>query len=107
VPYRRRILRTLKLFQHEYPNSWLAARDIRGLRSGNSVFAKEVDRLLEEKLILTISAETGGESEAAYRLNPAMLRQANKELFRHWTNWLMLATAILVGVAAFLIVRAN
>ena len=107
MPYRRRILRALKTFQDEYPNSWLAARDIRGFRSGGSVFAKEIDRLREEKLLLAISAENGGELEAAYRLNPAMLRQANKELFRHWTNWLIMAAAILVGVAAFLLVRAN
>jgi hypothetical protein len=107
VPYRRRILRTLKTFQDEYPSSWLAARDIRGFRSSGSVFANEINRLLEEKLILAISAETGGESEAAYRLNPATLRQANKELFRHWTNWLIVAVAIVAGIAAFLIVRAN
>ena len=108
MPPRRTILKKLKIFRDEYPNSWLANGDIRGFRSNTPAHAEAINRLLEEKLILAIRGEPSRESEAAYRLNPDKLSEVNTELFRHWQNWLALAVALLVaGIAAFLVTRAD
>jgi len=94
VPTRRNILRTLRIFQVEYPNSWLGARDIGGSSVTGPAFAETINRLLEEKLILAIRGGPGRESEAAYRLNPEKLGQLRNELIWHWKNWVVLAVAL-------------
>jgi hypothetical protein len=107
VATRRNILRKLRIFQVEYPNSWLGGRDIGGLSASSAAFAETINRLLEEKLILAIRGGPGRESETAYRLNPEKRGQIRHELIWHWTNWVVLGVAIIVGVAAFLFVRVN
>ena len=87
---RRNILRKLRIFQVEYPNSWLAARDIGGLSADSPAFAETINRLLEEKLILAVRGGPGGGSETAYRLNPAKLSEIHNELIWHWRNWVVL-----------------
>jgi hypothetical protein len=104
VSTRRNVLRTLRLFQVEYPNSWLAARDIGGLSVGSPAFAETINRLLEEKLILTIRGGPGKESDIAYRLNPEKLGQVRNELTWHWKNWVVLAVAVAMGIAASVLV---
>ena len=107
MPTRRNILRTLRIFQVEYPNSWLGARDIGGSSVTGPAFAETINRLLEEKLILAIRGGPGRESEAAYRLNPEKLGQVRNELIWHWKNWVVLAVALVAGVAAFLVTMAS
>ena len=58
-------------------------------------------------MILAIRGGPGGESETAYRLNPEKLGQIRNELIWHWKNWVVLAVAIVGGIAAFLVAMAN
>ena len=79
----------------------------RGSSVTGPAFAETINRLLEEKLILAIRGGPGRESEAAYRLNPEKLGQLRNELIWHWKNWVVLAVALVAGVAAFLVAMAS
>jgi hypothetical protein len=107
VPTRRNILRTLRIFQNDYPNSWLGARDIGDSSTTGPAFAETINRLLEEKLILVIRGGPGRESETACRLNPEKLGRVRNELIWHWKNWVVLAVALVAGVAAFLVTMVS
>jgi hypothetical protein len=46
----------------------------------------------------------GKESDIAYRLNPEKLGQVRNELTWHWKNWVVLAVAVAMGIAASVLV---
>ena len=65
---RRIILRELRQFYGEWPNSWLGARDSTAFRRDAAGFMDAARELVAEGLIL----KTGGDhpAEAGFRLNP-------------------------------------
>jgi len=103
VSTRYRILRELKIFHSEYPNSWLAATDMAAFRSDARSFAEAIEKLRAEQLVLSIAGEDG----AGVRLNPDKLREVNSEIVRQWRHWLALLLAAVAGIAAFLALRSN
>ena len=58
-------------------------------------------------MILTIRGGPGRESETAYRLNPEKSGQVRNELVWRWKNWVVLAVALVAGVAAFLVTMVS
>src|ERR1700720_2949436 len=103
---RLKILRELRRFQTEWPNSWLCARDISTLRRGADRFSVATHELVAEGLILKIGGADSG--EAGFRLNPGRLADLRRELAPSmWRILLMIAFSLLSAVAAFMTFRAH
>jgi hypothetical protein len=97
---RRIILRELRQFYGEWPNSWLGTRDITAFRRDAAVFAAAAGELVAERLIL----RTGGDhsAEAGFRLNPERMADLRRELSPPvWRVVLLIALSLLVGAMTF------
>jgi hypothetical protein len=98
---RIKILRELRQFHGEWPNSWLGARDITVFRRDAEGFAAAAGELLAEGLIL----RTGGEDPAdvGYRLNWERRADLRRELLPPVRRVVFaLVLSILIGVIAAL-----
>jgi hypothetical protein len=98
---RRIILRELRQFYGEWPNSWLGARDITAFRRDAAGFMDAARELVAEGLIL----KTGGDhpAEAGFRLNPERMADLRRELVPSvWRVVLLLALSLLAGAMAFM-----
>ncbi|HWY15660.1 MAG TPA: hypothetical protein VNX86_11035 [Rhizomicrobium sp.] len=103
---RLKILRELRHFQAEWPNSWLGARDISAFRRDPDRFAVAADELQADGLLL----KTGGadSTEVGFRLNPERMAELRRELMPPmWRILLMIAFSLLAGAAAFMTFRAH
>jgi hypothetical protein len=99
------ILRELRQFYGEWPNSWLGAHDITAFRRDPAGFAAVAAELVADGLIL----RTGGDhaAQVGFRLNPERTADLRRELSPPvWRVLLLLALSLLVGaIAAFITFR--
>lgn len=103
---RLKILRELRQFQAEWPNSWLGARDISAFRRGADRFAVTTHELVAEGLILKTGGADSG--EAGFRLNPGRMADLRRELAPSmWRILLMIKFSLLATVTAFMTFRTH
>jgi len=101
---RRRVLRELRQFNAEWPNSWLGARDIRVFRRDAVAFAAAVEELATEGLILRSVGDRP--AETGYRLNPERASELRRELAPSlWRVMLLILFSLVAGAMAFMTIR--
>ena len=97
---RYRILRALDHFRSEWPNSWLAARDIRAFRRAPAEFETAMAALVEEGIVLRLGADDAG--DRSYRLNPERRADFRREILAPlWPALPIMIAGLVAGLAAF------
>jgi hypothetical protein len=103
---RRRILRELRQFHGEWPNSWLGPSDMTAFRRDHEGFSAAIADLVAEGLILRTGGD--GPAEAGFRLNPERKADLRRELRQPvWRILLLLVLSLVVGAVAFVAFRAE
>jgi hypothetical protein len=103
---RLKILRVLRQFHAEWPNSWLGVRDIAFFRRETEAFVAAAGELEAEGLILKIGGDN--RSEPGYRLNPERIADLRREFVPSIRRIVLaIAFALLAGVMAFATFRAH